>query len=189
MRFVIVLLAALGVSGPASADEADAAWAALREGGHVALIRHADAPGGAGDPEGFQLGDCSTQRNLSEKGRSEAKALGERIRVQRVPIGKILTSQWCRCRETATLMALGDAEDAPTFNNAYVLSEKRDELARGGLTRIAAWRGPGTLIVVTHGANIAPLTGLRPAQGEIVVVDPRSAADGTLDIVGRIVPN
>ena len=89
-------------------------------------------------------------------------------------------------RFDAVVLALGEAEDASTFNNAFVLAEKRDELTNGARERIAAWKGPGTLVVVTHGAKILPLTGVHPAQAEIVVVEP--VADGKLRVVGRIPP-
>jgi hypothetical protein len=72
---VLNLLGWVGMLVPTLADEA-AAWAALRHGGHVALMRHAEAPGGAGDPPGFRLDDCSMQRNLSAKGRTDAQAVG-----------------------------------------------------------------------------------------------------------------
>jgi hypothetical protein len=81
MRFVIfaLLLGFGGTAEVACADEAANAWKALRAGGHVALMRHADAPGGVGDPPGFRVGDCATQRNLSEKGRADAEKIGLRL--------------------------------------------------------------------------------------------------------------
>jgi broad specificity phosphatase PhoE len=103
-----------------------------------------------------------------------------------VPVGKVLSSQWCRTRETATLMALGPVEAAETFNNAYSLRDRRDQLTEGARAVIAAWKGPGVLVVVTHGANILPLTGFQPAEGEMVVVESDAAADGRLRVVGRI---
>ena len=82
MRFVIftVLLGFCSTVDVACADDAANAWKALRAGGHVALMRHADAPGGAGDPPGFRLDDCATQRNLSEKGRADAAKIGVRLK-------------------------------------------------------------------------------------------------------------
>src|SRR5215470_18139316 len=93
----------------AVANERDA-WAALVGGSHVALVRHGSAPPGYGDPPGFKLDDCTTQRNLDERGRAQARAVGEAFRQQRVPVDKILSSPWCRCLETARLMALGPVE-------------------------------------------------------------------------------
>jgi Histidine phosphatase superfamily (branch 1) len=79
-----------------------ALWNDLRKGGYVLLIRHADAPG-TFDPPGFQLGVCSTQRNLSEEGRAQSRRLGELIRDKKVPIAQVFSSEWCRCIDTATL--------------------------------------------------------------------------------------
>ena len=101
-----------GMLAPAIAEEA-AAWAALRQGGRAALMRHADAPGGAGDPPGFRLDDCTTQRNLSARGREDAEAIGERLRIERVAVTKLLSSPWCRCVDTARLLNIGPVEIGP----------------------------------------------------------------------------
>jgi len=173
-------------SGVAGAADDTAAWAALRGDGHVALIRHASAPGPAGDPAGYKVDDCATQRNLSEQGRAEARALGERFRTEQVKVGKIVSSQWCRCRQTAELMNIGPTEDAPTFNNAFVLNSRRDELTAGARAMIGAWRGPGTLVIVTHGENIQLMLGLRPREGEVIVVTPDHGNEKKMRLVGRI---
>lgn len=169
---IVVLALLLGlVAAPdaADADEA-AAWAALRAGRHVALMRHADAPGGTGDPAGFRLEDCATQRNLSDKGRTDAAKIGGRLKAEGIAIGKILASPWCRCMETAKLMQLGAVEAAPTFSNVVVLRAQTEQLTAGAGAVIDGWDGSGILLVVTHGANILALTGTHPSSGEIVVV-------------------
>jgi broad specificity phosphatase PhoE len=182
----LAVLLVLGASAhPTRADEA-AAWAALRAGGHVALMRHTDAPGGAGDPPGFTLGDCATQRNLSAKGRADAAAIGARIRSEGITFEKILSSPWCRCMDTATLMDLGPVEKEPTFSNVVVLSDQREALTNGARAVIGAWKSRGTLLIVTHGANIRALTGVSPATGEIVVAAVRP--DGSIEVAGRIPP-
>jgi len=186
MRALVVLAVLLSFGGGASFADSTAIWAKLKEGDRVILMRHAATFGGAGDPEGFRLEDCATQRNLTEKGRADAKATGEQMRLQKIPVGKILTSQWCRCRDTATLMAAGPVEVAETFNNAFNLRERIDELTKGARAVIAGWKGPGVLIVVTHGANILPLTGFQPAEGEMIVVESDPAPDGKLRVIGRI---
>lgn len=176
IRSALFIAMALAGSAAYGADDL-AAWTALRGDGHVALIRHASAPGPAGDPADYKLDDCTTQRNLSEQGSAEARALGERFRLQRVNVGKIVSSQWCRCRQTAELMNIGPIEDAPTFNNAFVLNTKRGELTAGARDMIGAWRGPGTLVVVTHGENIQLILGLRPREGEVIVVAPDQSSE------------
>ncbi len=182
MRLLALLLLTLLCAQPAAASE-EAAWAALRSDGHIALMRHADAPGVA-DPPGFRLDDCATQRNLSAKGRADAVAVGARLKAQGARLGRIVSSPWCRCVDTATLMNVGRIEIEPTFSNAVVLSDRRAELAQGARDIMRAWKGPGTLLAVTHGANIQALTGYNPGAGEIVVVTPQ--ADGALHEIGRL---
>src|ERR1700704_6412757 len=131
MRLPATLLVLLGISSVAAAEDAAAIWAALRSGGHVALVRHAGTGGGSGDPPGFKLEDCATQRSLTDKGRAQARALGERFRAEGVAVGKVLSSQWCRCRETAALMGLDPIEPAPPFNNAFTFRARVAELHAG----------------------------------------------------------
>jgi phosphohistidine phosphatase SixA len=188
MRIVVaLLLLTLALHRPAAADDA-ALWAALREGGRVALVRHAATAGGAGDPPGFRLEDCATQRNLTEKGRAQARALGERFRAERIVVAKVLSSQWCRCRETAQLMDLGPTEQAATLNNAFTLRDRIDALTAGARAIIRDWRGPGVLLLSTHGANILPLAGIHPQEGSIVVVEPQPESRAGLRVLGRIPP-
>jgi phosphohistidine phosphatase SixA len=180
---VLALLGWLGMLAPAPADEA-AASAILRHGGHVALMRHAEAPGGAGDPPGVRLDDCSTQRNLSAKGRADAWAVGQKLRTEGVAVAMLLSSPWCRCVDTARLLDLGPVEIEPTFGNAFVMADQRSALAAGAKAIIARWKGPETLLVVTHGANIQALAGSHTVSGEIVVV--AATPDGAIREIGRI---
>lgn len=159
---------------------------ALRHGKGVALMRHALAPGGAGDPAGFRLDVCSTQRNLSTEGREGAAAIGKRLKAEGIAFARILSSPWCRCIDTAELLEMGAVERSPAFSNIVVMSAERATIIENGREVIEGWSGPGTLLVVTHGANIQALTsGRNPAQGEIVVVE---ALQGSLREIGRIPP-
>jgi phosphohistidine phosphatase SixA len=180
---VLGLLGWVGMLVPTLADET-AAWAALRYGGQVAVMRHAEAPGGAGDPPGFRLDDCSTQRNLSAKGRADAQAVGQKLRAKGVAVAKLLSSPWCRCVDTARLLDLGPVEVEPTVSNAFVLADQRIALTAGAKAIITGWTGPETLLIVTHGANIQALAGFNPASGEIVVV--AATPDGAIREIGRI---
>jgi phosphohistidine phosphatase SixA len=183
MGLILGLSTLVGTPVPAMADEA-AAWAALRQGAHVALMRHADAPGGAGDPPGFRLDDCKTQRNLSARGREDAKDIGERLRTEGVAVTKLLSSPWCRCLDTARLLDIGPTQVEPTFSNAFVLADRRPALTAGALALVTQWSGPGTLLIVTHGANIQALTGVNLDSGELLVVEP--GPNASLRPVGRI---
>jgi phosphohistidine phosphatase SixA len=185
MRFAIfaAILGFCSTAEIAVADDAADAWKALRAGGHVALMRHADAPGGAGDPPGFRVDDCATQRNLSEKGRADAEKIGSQLKREGIAFEKILSSPWCRCIDTARLLNLGMVETEATFGNIVVLKDQRQTLTTGARALIARWTAGGNLLVVTHGANIQALTGVWLASGEIVVV--KGGSDGA-EPVGRL---
>jgi phosphohistidine phosphatase SixA len=185
MHFAIfTLLLGLCITAEvAGADDAANAWKALRAGGHVALMRHADAPGGVGDPPGFRVDNCATQRNLSEKGREDATKIGSRLQREGIAFEKILSSPWCRCIDTAKLLSMGTVETEATFGNVVVLRDQREALTTGARALLAKWTARGNLLVVTHGANIFALTGISPASGEIVVV--RGGSDRA-ESVGRL---
>ena len=105
------LALSLIITSGAAADDSKEAWAALVKGGHVALVRHGNAPPGyGGDPPGFRVDDCKTQRNLDDRGREQARILGEAFRSHGVRVDRILSSPWCRCLETAQLMAVGPVQ-------------------------------------------------------------------------------
>jgi phosphohistidine phosphatase SixA len=166
-----------------AADDSTAAWAALVKGGHVALIRHGNAPPGYGDPPGFKIDDCKTQRNLDERGREQARALGEAFRQHGVRVDLVLSSPWCRCLETARLLAVGPVETSwaliPMQPSATGRLHELQEL-------VAAWRGPGTLVLVTHGFTVQALLGFLPDQGATVVLKPGSGNAAKADLVGLI---
>jgi phosphohistidine phosphatase SixA len=168
-----------------AADEATAAWAALVQGGHVALIRHGNAPpGSGGDPPGFRIDDCQTQRNLDERGRAQARALGEAFRTHGVRVDRVLSSPWCRCLETAHLMAVGPVAQS------WALVPDREPTAPVRLRQlkelVSTWRGPGTLVLVTHGFTVQALLGFVPYQGETVVLKPGPEGGAAAELVGRI---
>ena len=131
IRFAVlaILLGCSTAVNIARAAEAEA-WAALRAGRHVALMRHADAPGGVGDPPG-KVEDCATQRNLSAKGRTDALRIGARLKSEGITLEAILSSPWCRCIDTATLLELGPVKTEPTFGNVVVLRDQREALTSG----------------------------------------------------------
>lgn len=156
----------------------------LAQPGHVLLLRHANAPG-AGDPPGLRLGDCSTQRNLDERGRAQAKRLGERLRAAGLADARVFTSQWCRCRETARLLQLGPTEDLPALNSFFAEPETREpriRALRAFLDRLP--RDGPPVVLVTHQLTITALTGHFPAAGEGLVV--RLRATGGFDPVAAL---
>jgi phosphohistidine phosphatase SixA len=161
-------------------------WSELAQPAAVILFRHANAPG-VGDPPQFTLGDCTTQRNLDEQGRAQARRIGEMFRNRRIAVGAVLSSQWCRTRETARLAFGEQARDEPAFNSFFAQSASaRDRQTARAQALIADWRGPGTLVVVTHQVNITALTGAGATSAEGVVVRPQG--DGKLAVVATINP-
>jgi len=185
-RLGLIALALFPAAGSAFAEDEQQAWAALVGGGHIALIRHGNAPPGyGGDPPGFRIDDCKTQRNLDDKGRAQGKALGEAFRSHGVRVDRILSSPVCRCMDTASLMAVGNVE------SSWALVPDRDPnrpRLRELKEIVSTWSGPGTLVLVSHGFTIEPLIGTIPDQAEVVVLQPTPGIGSDASIVGWIPP-
>lgn len=184
----VVLLAAIAwlacIAAPHGADGSEQrAWDALAAGG-IVLFRHANAPGG-GDPPGMRIGDCTSQRNLDGAGRAQSVRIGEAFARRAIPVGVILASQWCRTRETAALAFPGRAIDEPAFNSFFSDRSRGEAQTLAARRVLAAWSGPGALVVVTHQVNITALTGIFPASGEGIVLERRG---GDWAVAGRIRP-
>lgn len=177
-----VFMAAIAIA-PASAESARTSWPELSPR-TIVLFRHAEAPG-TGDPPNFKLGDCSTQRNLSEAGRAQARRIGDAFRTRGTEVGKVISSEWCRCVETAELAFPGRVETAAAFNSFFERRSREAAQTAEAKKLLAAWTGPGVLVVITHQVNITALSGEVPSSGEgiIVRVDGRNVAT-----VGRIKP-
>src|SRR2546430_17453212 len=169
-RLAFVALTVALMAAPVAPAASDEAWAALAKGGHVALVRHGNAPPGyGGDPPGFKIDDCATQRNMDERGRAQARAVGEAFRQHGVIVDKILSSPWCRCLETARLMALGPVEGTM----AVAASDRSPDRLAVLKQMVSAWRGPGTLVVVTPALTVQGLVGIMPGQADTVVIRPK----------------
>ena len=177
---VAALLTGL-LSAPAAAS--DEAWQALRQGGTVALMRHARAPG-TGDPAGFRLGDCSTQRNLSVEGREQARALGARFAAERIRIARVLSSRWCRALETATIGFGDGVEQLPALDSFFDERGARESRTEALRRLVEEWSArDGVLVLVTHQVNVTALTGSSVGEGEVLVLAPRQAG---FTLVGTI---
>lgn len=182
-RHLLLSLGALGLPALGRAGEP-----ALQPG-DVLLFRHALAPGG-GDPPGFRLGDCSTQRGLSDEGRAQALRLGDAVRArlaaQGLSLGGVWTSPWCRTRETAVLaFPAQTVVEQPAFGSTFSEREREPAQTRAAQALLSAWRGPGVLVVVTHQVNITALSEVFPASGEGVAMRWR---DGRGQLLGRLAP-
>jgi phosphohistidine phosphatase SixA len=184
VRGVIVLSAAYGGMFPAHAVDDKAAWSALQKPGAIVLFRHATAPGG-GDPAGHRLDDCSTQRNLDEEGRAQARRIGESFRARGIKVEAVLNSQWCRTRDTAQLAFPGLPKDAVAFNSFF--NDRSNEATQTAAARkqLLAWRGTGVLVVVTHQVNITALTGASAMSGQGIVLHRQGSE---FAVVAKIAP-
>lgn len=172
-------------SVPVTAADNQALWALLRQGGQVVMIRHASTEPGIGDPPGFRLADCATQRNLSAAGREEARRIGEAFRARGIPIGQVLSSRWCRCLETGRL-AFGAVEPWIPLDSFFDDRSREPEQTVAVRARVSERPAGGNLILVTHGVNISALTGILPAQGEMVLLSPQGS--GAFRMAGRLRP-
>jgi broad specificity phosphatase PhoE len=173
---------ALTFASPTWADD-EAVWAALKSGGHVALIRHALAPG-FGDPENFLLGDPKTQRNLSTEGRAQAKRIGAAFTKHTILKAQVYSSQWRRCMDTAELLDLGLVTAEPILNSFF--QNRGDRY--GQTASLKTWLQSANLhrpvVLVTHQVNITAFAGVYPSSGEVIVI--RRAGDGAFTVAGRI---
>lgn len=176
-----LLIAAAALPRLADAQDSTQAWDALQEPGTVAVMRHAVAPGG-GDPANFELGDCSTQRNLNDAGRAQARRIGHAFRDNGIKVDRVLTSQWCRCRDTAELLDLAPVEDFPALNSFFQDRSTRDQQTEAVRDFLADAPAGEKLVLVTHQVNITALTNVFPSSGEVIVIE--VADDGTVDVRG-----
>jgi broad specificity phosphatase PhoE len=182
LGLVAIFVAAFG-GEPAKANER--LWQLLKTGEAFAMMRHALAPG-TGDPSNFRVGDCSTQRNLNDVGRQQARTIGAAFRSNGIDGAEVLTSQWCRCRETASNLGLGPTRDLPALNSFFQAMEKRDDQT----AELKRWlrEHPQTTprVLVTHQVNISALTGEFTRSGEIIVASLQP--DGGVKVHGSLTP-
>ena len=173
----LACLLALWFTGLAQASTLSAQ---LKQPGYALLMRHALAPG-TGDPAGFRLGECSTQRNLDATGRQQAVRTGGWLREQGVVNALVFTSPWCRCQETAALLGLGEPEVEFVLSSFFDDLERAPKLLQGlqqRLVQLNQRKGDKALVLVTHHVNIFGYVGENLGSGDMVLV--RFDAQGKL---------
>ena len=147
-------------------------WKPAHDGNNIIMIRHALAPG-RGDPKGFKLYDCKTQRNLNEIGINQSKKIGKLFKEKKIKIDQVLSSQWCRCKDTAKFAFKNYKEFSAlnsTFSPPYDKNEKKQ--IRELRNFVKKWNGQGgNLILVTHYVVILAMTGQASSSGELVITD------------------
>ncbi len=186
MRRLLLLITLVFVCVPQV--RADAIADAARNGGVALLMRHATAPG-TFDPDGFKIDDCPTQRNLSPAGREEARRIGAHLKARGLAPGEVLTSQWCRCRDTA-MLAFGTARDWPALNSFISNREREAQQVAEILERLARMKpGDKPLALVTHQVIVTGVSGVYPESGEVVVVTvARQNGKVVVKVIGSIKP-
>ena len=182
-RFSLLLLLVVMPAGTVLADQAYLIEQ-MKSGNAVLMIRHALAPG-FGDPEGFKLEDCSTQRNLDDVGRDQARSIGDWLRSRGIENARVYSSQWCRCLETARLMQLGPVTPLPALNSFFQRPQDREPNLAATKTFIQQNSKPGELIVmVTHQVTISGITGRWVDSGHGRLLRPGS--NGEIELLGDL---
>ncbi len=180
IRFFLIIFISLASS--VKADFNKKLIENLEEGGKLIFIRHAYAPG-SGDPNNFNLNDCSTQRNLSEEGKKQAKNIGEFFKNNNIKFDKVLSSEWCRCKETAKIAFKNFTTN--NFLNSFYSSrfaKNKDKQIKALNDYVKKFYNNKNLILVTHYVLISEVLGYAPSSGEIVVSDKNFNMIGSIEI-------
>ena len=183
MRLIkIILVIFLFLTNGIKADNEVHVLENLKKGGNLIFIRHAYAPGG-GDPDNFDIADCSTQRNLSNSGKEQSKKIGIFFEKNQIPIDQVLSSEWCRCKETAEI-AFNKFETKNFLNSFF--SEKFAKNKKKQIKElkkyIQNWSGKKNLVLVTHYVVISEVLNYAPNSGEIVISDKNFKKIGNIEI-------
>ena len=162
-------------------NASDQPWNLAQEGNKIILIRHSLAPGG-GDPPGFKINDCKTQRNLNLTGIKQSKKIGKLFKKNKVPVDQVLSSQWCRCKDTAKY-AFGNYKEFTALNSTFQSPYNKNEgkQLKELYNFVKKWDGKGkNLILITHYSIITAVTTAVPSSGEIVIADKNFKVLGTI---------
>ncbi len=187
-RFSLAIITALltALLGQSAMANEEAIWDKLQgtnPKGYVLLLRHTIAPG-VGDPENFKLNDCSTQRNLSQLGREDAKAVGDWLKRRDIKISRVESSRWCRAKETAQLLGIGRVRLNANLDSLFESQDPAKSIQTGRVKKqIVDWRNKsGLLVLVGHFVNIGAVTGVGVGSGEGVLV--KADSKGKIVVVG-----
>ena len=183
MKFLkLFLIIFISLSSSVKADFNKKLFKELNDGGKLIFIRHAYAPG-SGDPNNFNLNDCSTQRNLSEEGRKQAEYIGEFFSDNEINIDKVLSSEWCRCKETAQIAFKNFSTNS--FLNSFYSSKfaiNKDKQINDLYDYIKKLKNNKNLVFITHYVLISEVLNYGPSSGEIVVSDKNFNMIGSVKI-------
>jgi broad specificity phosphatase PhoE len=182
MKIFNYLIILICIISPVKADLNQNIISELKKGGKIIFIRHAYAPGG-GDPNNFDINDCDTQRNLNDEGRLQSKKIGDFFKKNEISIEKVYSSEWCRCKETASI-AFRSFETKNFLNSFFSerFAKNRENQVENFNKFINNWDGKQNLIFVTHYVVISEILNYAPASGEIIVSDKQLKVIDTLEI-------
>ena len=180
--FNIILVIFVILTNGIKADSDNQILDNLKKGGNLIFIRHAYAPGG-GDPDNFDIKDCSTQRNLNDEGREQSKKIGVFFKENDIPISLVISSEWCRCKETANI-AFKDFETKDFLNSFYSAQfAKNKKIQIDNLRKyIDNWKSDKNLILITHYVLISEVLDYAPSSGEIVIANKNFKKIGNFEI-------
>lgn len=171
-KFALTAAGFIAIFAGQSSAADDPLWDQLKKGGYIILMRNTVVDEGLGDPKGYKVSDCATQLNLNDKSRAEAKKIGEEFKKRKIPIKQVLTSAFCRTKETAQL-AFGKADVWEPLNSFYDKPDRKSEQTRMLHQRMENPPKDGAnLVLITHGYNIVSATGLNPDPGDMLIITP-----------------
>ena len=180
--FKFLLIIFISISSSIKADSKKNLIEELKNGGKLIFIRHAYAPGG-GDPDNFDINDCKTQRNLSDSGRIQSQKIGSFFEKNKILIGKVYSSEWCRCKETAFIAF--EKFETKNFLNSFFSKKFANNKKKQIIDFdkfISTWDKDQNLVFVTHYVVIAEILNYAPSSGEIVIADKSLKVIDTLEI-------
>ena len=179
----IILIIFIALTNEIKADSKNQLFEKLQKGGNLIFIRHAYAPGN-GDPDNFDIKDCSTQRNLSDSGRKQSEKIGNFFNENKIPIDLVISSEWCRCKDTAKF-AFNNYKMLSALNSFYdeKFAHNEDKQVHELKRYIEDWKSNKNLVLVTHYVVISAILNRGVSSGEIVV------SDKNLNIIGSIITN
>ena len=154
---------------------------ALKKGGKIIFIRHAIAPGN-GDPDNINLKDCNTQRNLSKEGIKQSEKIGKFFRDNKIEIDKILSSEWCRCKDTVKEMKIGKWKTFSGLNSFFQGYSNKDEVLKKLNKKLSSTKNNELVLMVTHQVVILNITGIAPPSGGIVIYNSQTRQSKQINI-------
>ena len=169
--FILILTLILSIIFPTYTFSDIKLIAKLQSGGNIVFIRHALAPGN-GDPDNFNINDCTTQRNLSKNGIIQSKKIGLFFEKNKIKIDRVLSSEWCRCKDTAKI-AFNNFETFNALNSFYdeKFASNEDMQIKNLKKYIKSWESDKNLILVTHFVVISSILNIGTSSGEMIISD------------------